>query len=88
LPPTSHRPASRKPAFAFPEPIEEPSIKFRIFDSPWIAPVRRWVPPPNDRFVTYEPKDYGWLEALGYGHYEYTKPTYAVDMRKMLPFTV
>lgn len=30
---------------------------------------RRWFPPANDRFVTYEPHDYGWLQKLGFGEY-------------------
>lgn len=28
---------------------------------------RRWFPPANDRFVTYEEKDHCWLRALGFG---------------------
>ena len=40
-----------------------------VVASPYMEPFR-WEPPANDRFVTYEPRDHGWLRALGFGSME------------------
>lgn len=52
------------------EPIRIQTSKFMEREK------RTWVPPADDRFVTYEQKDHPWLQRLGFGHWAVSYPAY------------
>ena len=76
---TEKKPKREASPFMSPPP-DFNSLPVRFVSSPWIDPVRRWVPPKNDGWITYEPSDYWWLEKYGFGHYEMVRPMYAIQM--------
>ncbi len=44
-----------------------------------------WTPP-EDPFIEYEPKDYHWLKALGFGKTTTVRTAYGINRRYLTPF--
>jgi hypothetical protein len=58
-------------------------LPITITDHPLVQ--EEWTPP-EDPFIEYEPKDYPWLKALGFGKTTTVRTAYAINRRCLTSF--